>query len=473
MPRAVRLAHSGGFVEIPGGRPVLHRLAASCLVFAALCPMAGTAGAQAWNADALRADLAQFRREFFERDQAYGAAARQAAQARLAALEAQAGQLDALRFGLALAQVTALADNGHTLSYAGPRLARANRVGIRLVPFGRDFHVLRARAAEAALLGATLLAIDDVPLERLREAAHGLVGGLPAWRDRQAPLLLESPQQLHALGLLKDPAAARYRFVLPDGRIVERRLVAEPPSSDRPTADTSRLLLPDVVPETAGGTDTGWRSLLKAGAAPWSLQEGARAFRWRHDAALGALVVELRQTHDAGDATLAAFFDEVQAAVRRHRPTHGVLDLRLNGGGDLTKARDFAERLPTLVPGRVYALTSPWTFSAAISITGYLKQVAPARVRIVGEPVGDRLEFFAEGRLVTLAHSGEVLLPATERHDYRDGCRRFTDCHAPVLRRPIAVDSLAPDVVAPWTLEAYRRGIDPAMDAVAAELRAP
>jgi hypothetical protein len=32
--------------------------------------------------------------------------------------------------------------------------------------------------------------------------------------------------------------------------------------------------------------------------------------------------------------------------------------------------------LPTLVKGRIFVLTSPWTFSAAISTLGYLKQAA-------------------------------------------------------------------------------------------------
>jgi hypothetical protein len=147
-----------------------------------------------------------------------------------------------------------------------------------------------------------------------------------------------------------------------------------------------------------------------------------------------------------------------------------VLDLRLNGGGDPTQARDFAESLPTLVPGTIFVLTGPATFSAAISTAGYLKQAAPDRVRIVGEPVGDRLEFFAEGRTTTLQHSGAVVLPATERHDYRAGCRQHTDCHAPVVARPIAVPTLEPDIAAPWTLDHWRRGLDPAMQAVAAAL---
>lgn len=421
---------------------------------------------------ARREDLAQFRQQVLARDRAFDAAAtRDTALQRLAALEAHRGEMDAVAFGLELARITALADNGHTMSYVSPRQQRSNRVEIRLVPFGSgsgtDFHVLRTREADADLLGARLLAIDGVPLARLREAAHGLAGGLPTWRDRLAPALFESPQQLHALGLVPAPEAALYRFLRADGREVERRLVADPPHETRARGTSDRLLLPEVLPP-----DLGWRGVLPAAQAPWSLQDAGRRFRWRHEAALDALVVEMRVARDVPGEPLPPFFDAVRQAAATHKPRHLVLDLRLNGGGDLTRTRDFAEQLPTLVPGRLFVLTSPWTFSAAISTAGYLKQAAPARVAVVGEPVGDRLEFFAEGRPVTLKHSGETLLPATERHDYVDGCRRFSDCHGPVVARPIRVATLVPDIAAPLTFEAYRAGIDPAMLAVARALGA-
>lgn len=449
-------------------RPLGHGL---LLALAWAAAAAAAVAAPPLSEAARRADIDQFRDEFLARDRAFPAPARRLAEQRLAALEALPGEMDATRFGLEIARIVALADNGHSASFGGPRLARCNRVEIRLAPFGTDFVVLRSRAADADLLGARLLAIDGVPLARLRAAAHTLRGGLPAWRDRDAPLLLESPQQLQAMGLAAHADAAVYRFEALDGRTLERRLVADPPHAGRPVADTARLLLPEVVPEAVDGVDTGWRSLLPAARAPWSLREAERPLRWRARPELDALQIDLRQTFDTPQAPLAAFFDEVRAAVRRLAPRHLVLDLRLNGGGDLTKARDFAESLPRLVPGEVFVLTSPWTFSAAIAVTGYLKQAAPDRVHIVGEAVGDRLEFFAEGHPLTLANSGEVLLPATERHDYADGCRHRDDCHAPVAQRPIAVASLAPEIAAPWTVEAYRRGDDPALAAVAAALR--
>ena len=183
------------------------------------------------------------------------------------------------------------------------------------------------------------------------------------------------------------------------------------------------------------------------------------------------MVIELRQTANAPGRPIAAFLAEMEAELRRLQPKHVVLDMRINGGGDLNTTRNFMKALPTLVPGRIFVLTSPYTFSAAISSVGYLEQAAPERVTIVGEPVGDRLEFWAEGRGATLPNSGIGVSRATERHDYINGCREYTDCHGPVVRNPISVKTLAPDIAAPWTIEVYRAGRDPAMQAVAAALK--
>ena len=413
------------------------------------------------DAQALLQDLSQFRTAFLDRDRALAGEARREAESRLQGLTARAGTLDRVELGLELARIAALADNGHSLVLLGPLLDQSNRVPIRLTVFEGQFHVVRARQAHAGLLGGRLLAIDDIPLERLRQTAHALVGGVAARRDRQAPPLLESPHMLHALGLVTHPASARYRVELATGAVVEQRLVAEEPAATRPRASTERLLLPEVTP-----AQDGWLTALGAADAPWSLRDALSRFRWRDDARLDALVVELRQTFDASGQRLQDFFAQVHEALAARPRSHLVLDLRLNGGGDFTKARDFVEDLPRRVPGRIVVLTSPWTFSAAISLAGYLKQAAPERVRIVGEAVGDRLVFFAEGKVVALANTGIRFLPATERHDYLEGCRAHHDCHGNVVRRPIAVASLAPDVAAPWTYDAWHAGRDPAMVAV-------
>ena len=126
---------------------------------------------------------------------------------------------------------------------------------------------------------------------------------------------------------------------------------------------------------------------------PWSLLDTGKVFRWRIDPALNAIVVDMRQTANTKDEKLADYFRAVDAAIDTHKPELLVFDLRMNGGGDLTATRDFAERLPTRIKGRIFILTSPWTFSAAISTAGYVKQAAPVRTAIVGEQVGDTLNF--------------------------------------------------------------------------------
>ena len=416
---------------------------------------------------ARKTDLAQFRTKFLARDRSFSPEARAEAEVRLTQLEGSLAGISQARFELELARIVALADNGHTASFPGPRSRRYNRVAIRLVPFGEDFYVLRARAPLADLLGGRLVAIDDRPVAELRAVSRTLIGGTPAWRDRNAGYFLESPEQMQALGVVAGRDSATYRLALPDGREVTRRLAGEP-ASDRPRANASRWLYPAALE----GEGEDWRTLMAPDRAPWALQEPGTPFRWRESPELGALVIEMRQNNGSEGHPIDAFLRDMTKALRDRHPRHLVLDMRLNGGGDLTTTRDFMESLPELVPGRIFVLTSPWTFSAAISSVGYLEQAAPERVTIVGEGVGDRLRMWSEGDVVELPNSHAMILNATERHDYMTGCKGYRDCHGNVVRHPIAVPDLDPDLAAPWTLEMYRAGRDPAMERVAEALRA-
>ena len=425
------------------------------------------AGTTAFTQPAVMAeDITQFRREFMAVDKSYSVAARAEAERRLAALEKNLGVTTAAQFELEIARIVALADNGHTNANALSRARRHNRVPVRLAPFIGDFFVLRARGAHADLLGARLVSIDGQPSAKLRDTAHTLTGGTASFRDRSTPLFLESPQLLHAAGMAAAPAEATYVFER-DGKRIERRLVAEPPDPETPMLPSFYVLYPAPAVAESGE----WRSLLDPKAAPWSLTDPAARFRWREDPELNALVVEMRQNRSTPDYDIGDFQALVQKELRARKPRNLVLDMRFNGGGDLTTTRLFMQSLPALVPGAIVVLTSPWTFSAAISSIGYVEQLAPDRVTIVGEQIGDRLEFWSEGSPLTLGRSGMVISRATQRHDYATGCKPYKDCHGNVVRHPISVRTLEPNVAAPWTIDAYRAGRDPAMDAVARLLK--
>src|SRR6185312_10627670 len=134
-----------------------------------------------------------------------------------------------------------------------------------------------------------------------------------------------------------------------------------------------------------------------------------------------------------------------------------VLDMRWNLGGNFLTTRDFIlawpQRLPP--PGRFFVLIGPTTFSAGIASVAYLKQAAQDRVTLIGEPVGDRLMFFAENITPTiLPHSKIVLIPALQRDDFKQGCKPYSDCLM-VLAQPGAAHGTPAEQVE--SLEAFGR----------------
>jgi hypothetical protein len=413
-------------------------------------------------------DINVFRQSFLDEDNTYSPAARAEAIRRLDALKNRAGAVSQAQFELELSRIVALADNGHTAVFPMLRAAHLNRIPLRLATFGEDFYVVRAAPEHADLLGARLVSIDGHDVAEIRTAARSLMGGVDGWRDRYANYLIESPEQLNALNLAAVPQTALYRFAPLNGAALDRQIAAAPPQAGEIDfgAGANRDLFPAAM-----ASQTGWSTLLAADRAPWSLQDPQQRFRWRNAPEIDGMVIELRQTHNAEGMTIADALAGFDAAITENHPHNLVLDMRWNGGGDLNTARDFVQALPARVPGRIFVLTSPWTFSAAISTAGYLKQAAPDRVTIVGEAVGDRLNFFSEGAMVELPNSRLMVLYATERHDYVTGCEGFSDCHGNVVRSPIRVPNLDPEIAAPWTIEAYVAGRDPGMEAVMAALR--
>lgn len=436
-----------------------------------------------------REDIKVYREKFLAVDRSFSDEGRAAAEVRLTKLENASNPLSPIEFAVELCRITALADNGHTqclpagvgravcTRYAdlvaenSPwcdlrdpdfEVPEFGRVQIGLRPFGDDFHVVRVPAEHADLLGAKLVAVDGKPIETLRAPLRTFAGGTPAYRDVTAADVLASPQQLHAVGLSARDDSVEYSFTLRNGTTTRRRF------------------------SLAADSTVEWQKIPAPDRTPWSLQEPEKAFRHRDAPEIDSLVVKLDQILDTEDQAINAFL----ADMEKKRETLGrkniVLDMRANGGGNLLLAREFMIEWPKRVPGRFYVLTSRDTFSAAIASIAYLKQAGGDRVVIVGEPIGDRLMFFSDGLPVQLPHSGLFFLPAVTRMDYANGCREYTDCFEGIVeagkptattllklppdvkRLPLAVGSLEPDVLAPWTIDSWIDGTDPAMEAVKA-----
>lgn len=405
---------------------------------------------------------ADYLARFPEFDRSYSPASRVRAERLLARLRIDAGALTHEQFVLRVAEVAALADNGHTSIGENAFKKNTPRLPLRTYQFADGLYVVWAAPEFSDMLGARVDAIDGRSIANLYNATRRYAGGTDAHRQRLLAAMLESPALLHAAGLASSRDALTLRGVLFSGAPFERRIDAQQRDRSAWVSSSQRLLFP--VWEGAP-----MASLMQDGdALPVYLRHRSELFSLE---ALpeGGLYIGLANNADADDSPIAAFLDSAASRIRAEHPEYLVLDMRMNGGGDYTTTYAFARALPQTANGApIYVFTSPWTFSAAITTVAALKDAGGEQVTIVGEAVGDRLDFWAEGGTFNLPNAFLQVHYATGRHVYSGPCADRATCFWLNERYPVRVRTLEPDIAAPLTFAAYRERRDPALDAVLA-----
>ena len=411
--------------------------------------------------EAQRQDIEQFSR-LLAMDRSFSSAARAEANREIAELKSEHTPLDRARFHVALLRITALADNGHTSLYDG-KSAPQHYTPLRVTLFADGLYVLRAKAAYAELLGARVDSIEGRPTGEVIAALKQLHGGAEGWRRIQAVNYVQSPDILYGDAIGSRPDQTQWTFRLPSGSEVMRTLPGEISGESDPHADMTRWLSPQKMK----GESSSWRALFSNDTdLPLSLRDFNSVFRrgWMDDGC--TLLLQLKANADADKQHIGDFLGATTDEMRAHPPCNVILDMRFNPGGDYTKTVRFASHLPDFVPssGRIYLLTGPQTFSAAITTIGFVKQAAGSRAIILGEPVGDRLTFYGEGNAGCLPHEDLCLHYATGIHDYAHRCEGWDRCFWLNWIFPVQVKSLAPDETIRMTFAGYAARRDPVFE---------
>jgi hypothetical protein len=335
-------------------------------------------------------------------------------------------------------------------------------VPVRFAWFADGLYVVRATSVYDTLLGSQVLEIDGRAPSLLDAETRRYFGGPPEHAHAWNVLILESPQALHAM----HPEAPEDRLVVRvwDAAGAERgiELPAILPKDTFGASVPARLLSP-VPLGVEKGTD--WRALLDADAPlPPSLR-AARQLFYSTELPGRVLYLHMWQVRDDDNRTLDAAIRNAAGPGSAPRWPYIVLDLRFNGGGDYTTAYGAIKALPDrLAPdGRLLILTDNTTFSAAIVVAAWARHYAGARATIVGERIGDRLAFWAEGLPVELPNSKLPVTVATGYHDWANGCREYR-CFWLNFYYDVAAGNLEPDVVVGWRFDDYRRGVDTVLE---------
>ena len=398
-----------------------------------------------------REDLEYLATVFAQREQSFTPESRASFQARLVELDSRLGSMSHAEFIAGIQKAVVAADNGHTeaLTHEHQRL----RLPIDVEWFPDGLFVIATRPGYEELLGARVEAIEG----RSPDAILAVLASYAPGTDEHVRVIsgyfFERPELLAAIGEAGNTDRLTITLALPGGQELTWTLPGRWGNSTDRSDDARRVLDSlDLLPLYL-------REPGKSAFIAWLAESDAVYIR----------------INDNYNKTLPIELDDILAEIEKKAPRNAIVDLRLNGGGNYELTAPFAEALPGLLPdnGRLVLIVGHRTFSAAIITAAILKVRAGEQAIIVGEKIGDDLQFWSEGGLLTLPNSGLRIHFSDGYHDWRDGYdpadprNRANPRIAAVNKRySVAARSLDPAVSIPLTFHDYAEGRDPVMEEI-------
>ena len=266
-------------------------------------------------------------------------------------IERSAATADAMtreQFLLCVLQIAAFADNGHDTEHdAGDSWWPAARLPVRMLWFEDGWVIARADAANADLLGARVLRIENHSAHEVFARLRKYWGGLDTYRRwNLEPSIIEQAGMLHAAGLARLADRLDLQLQTAAGQRVERTLRFIPKSTLPPGQIFERIWSPAPWP---GDAEKGWRSYTPP-TTPRYLADGGRLFRVERLAALNALFVQMRVHFDMDGQSVADFRQRVDAEIAAFQPHNLIVDLRFDTGGDTDLTREWQRALAAAGP---------------------------------------------------------------------------------------------------------------------------
>jgi hypothetical protein len=410
--------------------------------------------------DAQRQDIDYFR-QLIALDRSFAPADRTEADRRLNALEQSGSALDRAHFRVSLMQIVALADNGHSRVENEPGAAPLE-LPVRVAAFSDGLFIMRATELNADLLGSQVVAIDGQPIDIVMAKLEQLRGGTLEWRRLHASQFLVLQDLLYGIDVASDMQHSTWTLLRPDGATITRRLDAYAPGASEPAVFVKRWL----SSEPLKGMGQEWRAFEPDQHLPLALTDFDTTFRSLPLPGSCTQYIQLKSNVDHGGQKIKDFLSSTVSGLRQMQPCNVILDLRYDDGGDYVNTYGFARKLPTLIPaaGKIFVLTGPVTFSAGISTAAFVKHAAAERAVILGEPVGDRLQFFSEGGRACLPNYPLCVAYETGKHDYQHACNDWRVCYWLNYFFQFRVKSLDPNETISLSFKDWRAGIDPVLD---------
>jgi tetratricopeptide (TPR) repeat protein len=294
-----------------------------------------------------------------------------------------------------LARIVSLFQYGHTsLSVRGSR-ASFHMLPINLYSFKDGLFVEGARKEHEKILGAQLIEVEGMPVEKALAAVRPVV---PAENDQffkaHGLAYLCIPEVLHAQGVI-EKLTNEITLTLVKGGKTFKYMV---------TAVNSRHFPIRYGFAKAGGS---WLSIRDQKESPLYLKKINKKYFMEYLPEKKTVYIRHSQIQDDSQEPIPAFYKRVFDFVEENDVEKLVIDLRLNGGGNNYKNKPIVTGIIRTTKinqkGKLFVIIGRRTFSACQNLVNELDNYTNAI--FVGEPTGENINFYGDNRTVRLPHS--------------------------------------------------------------------
>lgn len=345
----------------------------------------------------------------------------------VADLDEQILTLDDTQIVFGFAKIFASVGDGHTFLHWNWAYGS---VPIRVFWFGKELYVVKSDAKFPRLNGAKVTKIGGVEVEELFRRSQPYIS-----QDETPQFVLEAsanflifPAFLRQIGAAKSNDKAVFEF------------------TDAKNKKCS-LELETVLPENQK-----WIYPYKTAPLWLSREDQSLAYTFLPD----AKTVYIQFQSYPRRKEFRKFSDELFAFLDKIKPVKLVFDLRLNGGGDFTRGRDFfikplKERHELTEKGKLFVIAGRRTFSAGMSNAADFRNEFGAI--LVGEPTGQKPNGYSENRNFKLPNSHFDVSVSTQIY-------KFAEQDTP---------GLMPDKLIEPDWKSFQNGRDPALEWITAQ----
>jgi hypothetical protein len=278
--------------------------------------------------------------------------------------------------------------------------------------------------------------------------------GPPSWVDYKSVYSLTSPEALKGKGVVKEMESVAYGL---SGCVAAGNVTLKPLPLVR--SEDSVEAWWDLAPSHSSAAP-GWVQALQPSRAklPLYLRNPNSNYWFQYLPDSRSLYFQYNRSSDMKGETTEAFTKRLIDELQKQPVKALVIDFRFNTGGNLHLGADLMKKLQEQTSGiDRWIITGRSTFSAGITHVASWREAG--NVTIIGEPVGDGMEFWSEGGNIKLPNSGYDAHFANGRHSYSPA-----PCPVGIYCYNLSAASLDPDVPISLTWSQYNSGRDAAME---------